>query len=248
MVGDRWQRYCISEKPWRISFRTVGKLGYSGNFFEVLRAQYGTSPREAQMKLNTLRKSTLMSLHVMEVKMQVGLAYAELPEEYINHMAIETFRGMLGNSCLQRHLHSVETPRGSKWMNCRKSDLLEIGYGFGDESRRSRRTTTLGCQNRRAIGSEAMDGSNEENRHTIRAIGHWKLTSPEVCMERRNVKENQPLDKWKRRGCPVQGWNKPQAKRRETNFASSNSVCSLLAAQWLTNMGRLRRNRGLIEN
>lgn len=80
--------------------------------FEALRPQYATSSREARMKLNTLRKNTLRSLpeHAIEVKRLLGLVYAELPEDYKNRMAVETFCNTLGDVYLQRHILVVDTP------------------------------------------------------------------------------------------------------------------------------------------
>lgn len=47
--------------------------------------------------------------HVIEVKILVGLAYAELPDESQQQMALETFYNALGNAYLQRYLLAVET-------------------------------------------------------------------------------------------------------------------------------------------
>lgn len=62
------------------------------------------------MRLNTLRRKALLSVqeHATEVKKLVGLAYAKMPEEYQQYMALETFRNTLDNAYLQRHLLAVE--------------------------------------------------------------------------------------------------------------------------------------------
>lgn len=53
-----------------------------------------------------------MPLHkrAIGVKRLVGLAYAKLPEQYRNRMAVETSCSTLDNAYLQRHLLAVETP------------------------------------------------------------------------------------------------------------------------------------------
>lgn len=54
--------------------------------FEALRAEYGTSQRKASVKLTTMRKKSLLYLqkHATVLKRLVGLAYVELPKEYMN--------------------------------------------------------------------------------------------------------------------------------------------------------------------
>lgn len=80
--------------------------------FEVLRARYEISSREARMKLSTLRKEQITSLqkHVAEVRKSVRVAPANLPKGYRTRMVLETFCNTLGNAYLQRHLLAVDTP------------------------------------------------------------------------------------------------------------------------------------------
>lgn len=79
--------------------------------FEALRARYGTPPRETMLKLETLKNdlSTASQEHAVEVGRIVGIAYADLPEEYQDRGMLETICNTLGNAYLQRHLLAVAT-------------------------------------------------------------------------------------------------------------------------------------------
>lgn len=83
-----------------------GRAGDADGIFTALRARYGLSPKEARLRLNSLKKDYKTSLqeHATEVQRLTEVAHGELPPRYRETLALETFSGSLGNLYLQRHL------------------------------------------------------------------------------------------------------------------------------------------------
>lgn len=87
-----------------------GRAGNIPAIFTALRARYGLSPREARSRISALKKDPETSLqkHATEVERLVGVAYADLPQGYLDRMVLDTFCGTVGNSYLQRHFLAIE--------------------------------------------------------------------------------------------------------------------------------------------
>lgn len=67
--------------------------------------------------------------HAIEVKYLVKLAYAELPYEYRNRMALEKFSSTLRDAYLQKHLQTLEAHIVEDAVQDR-NEFLEKGPGF----------------------------------------------------------------------------------------------------------------------
>lgn len=90
--------------------RTCGRGETVDSVFDSLRLRYGLTPREARVKLNTVKKDPKTSLqeHAIQIERLVRAAYGTLPGRDRREMVMDYFCSSLANVGLQRHLLAIE--------------------------------------------------------------------------------------------------------------------------------------------
>jgi hypothetical protein len=78
--------------------------------FDTLHLRSGVSKREAQTKLNSMKKESCMSLqeHSIELQRLVEIAYPDYTRNQKEEMVLDSFIATLGNVRLQQHSLAVE--------------------------------------------------------------------------------------------------------------------------------------------
>ena len=87
----------------KLEARDCGKANGIAGIFAALRSCSGLTNRKARAKLTTLRKicQTSLQAHTAEVDWLVKVAYADLPEQHISGMTLDTFCSTVDNAYLQ---------------------------------------------------------------------------------------------------------------------------------------------------
>ena len=90
--------------------RECGRADTIQGVFNILRARYGLTVREARNRLGCIKRNNRCPLqeHATEVERLVRVAYQELPEHIRANMLLDTFCSSLNHAGLQRHLLAVQ--------------------------------------------------------------------------------------------------------------------------------------------
>lgn len=181
--------------------------------FGALRARYGTSPREARNKLLGLKKEykTGLQEHAAEVEGLIELAFADLPGQTRNEMALETFCSTLGNAYMQRHLLAIrpasleEAVRaGNEFLQIRPSPNTGVRGITEEEADAEPETQT------RQIKADPMEALLAAIANLTKEVQQLKLSSP---IERKGDAPRKVVKCWGcggeghlRNKCPSQPW------------------------------------------